>query len=136
MPQNERDIVAGRLPTEIHFHGRWIAAGAVPQGQAALEAWLQHSWQKKELQLKQFYTVGHFEGPYQMDTKLKQWHGWLILLLAFWAFYFPCLSYLLYLSPLMCFVFLALNAVLLVVCNISSGLDQLVLSLHHRHTAV
>ena len=136
MPQNERDIIAGRLPTEIHFHGRWITAGAVPQGQAELEAWLQHSWQKKEQQLKQFYRLGHFEGPYRMAAGLKEWQAWLVLLLLFWAFYFPCLFYLLYLSPPLCFVFVALNALLFVVCNISSGLDQLVLSLHRHHTAV
>lgn len=135
MPQNERDIVAGRLPTEIHFHAHCITAGAVPEGQAELEAWLQHAWQSKEQQLQQFYTRGHFEGPYQMDTGLKQWRGWLVLLLAFWALYFPCLFYLLLLSPLLCVVFAALNVVLFAVCNIGSGLDQLVLALHQHHTA-
>lgn len=136
IPQNERDIVAGRLPTEIHFHGRWITAEAVPQGQADLETWLQHSWQNKEQQLKQFYMLGQFEGPYQMETGLKQWQCRLVLLLVFWALYFPCLFYLLYLSPLLCCVFVALNAILFLVCNISSGLDQLVLSLQRHHTAM
>ena len=126
MPQNERDIAAGRLPTEIHFHGEWVPSKTLPWLPEELAAWLQQRWKRKENILRQFYAVGHFEGPYASEAKWKVWPMALGVVLA-WTLYCTGALYLLYSSALLCYGFVAFNALLFALCHLGTGLDGLVL---------
>ena len=99
MPQNERDIVNGNWPNEIHFHAEKTPLAELPTDPVELEKWLLDCWMKKESQLAEFYKNKCFNAQYMSPFKLSQAEGEMKSIMAFWLvfltymFYSLCTSY-------------------------------------------
>lgn len=56
IPQNERDILEGRFPQQVHFHVQAHSASELPPDREGVEKWCQECWERKERQLREYYT--------------------------------------------------------------------------------
>ena len=66
IPQNERDIAAGKWPNEIHFDVKMFAINELPvRDEHQMEQWLQERWRIKEELLTDFYQHHKFNHPYK-----------------------------------------------------------------------
>lgn len=61
MPQNEKDILQGNWPTEIHFRVENHLASSLPADSDQLVEWLKKKWQDKEERLEYFYSHEQFQ---------------------------------------------------------------------------
>lgn len=93
MPQNERDISAGRWPSEIHFFAEQVPFASLPTSEEGLTKWLHELWQEKELQLENFYKKKKFSSPYVGDSFVKESYSELKKVMFLWTLF--C-SYLIY----------------------------------------
>ncbi len=126
--QNEKDIAAGRWPTELHFHGHLLAPSELPMDDVGLEEWLKERWQEKERQLERFYARGQFEGPYLGDEKV--YHptivARMVVLLLFWLLLAAVFVYCLFLPIFWWYAFVLITFL----CSINyftNGMDGLIL---------
>lgn len=88
IPQNERDIVFGNWPKEIHFFSEQIPSSDIPEENSGIERWLKQIWQKKEAQLKEFYSKNRFKSSYMRPCDIVEAHGEMKMILAFWFAFF------------------------------------------------
>lgn len=66
IPQNERDIAAGRWPDEIHFDVKMFSVDELPiNDEHQMEYWLQERWKVKEDILTDFYQHNKFSHQYR-----------------------------------------------------------------------
>lgn len=56
IPQNERDILEGKFPQQVHFHVQAHNASELPPDREGVEKWCQECWERKERQLREYYT--------------------------------------------------------------------------------
>lgn len=56
IPQNERDILEGRFPQQVHFHVQAHNASELPPDREGVEKWCQECWERKERRLHEYYT--------------------------------------------------------------------------------
>ena len=68
IPQNERDILSGKWPEEIHFRIRQYSLTDLPGDDDGLKTWLNSCWAEKEGRLEQFYKEGKFN-EYSVEGK-------------------------------------------------------------------
>jgi lysocardiolipin and lysophospholipid acyltransferase len=61
MPQNERDLIQGKWPNEVHFRVENFALNSLPNSDSGLAEWLQGHWEEKEKRLEEFYRKGQFQ---------------------------------------------------------------------------
>lgn len=93
MPQNERDLVLGNWPSEIHFFSEHVMPSELPKGKKELEEWLTKTWESKEEQLKDFYSKNKFNAPYMSESELVDTHSDMKHLLGFWVMFFSWIGY-------------------------------------------
>lgn len=136
IPQNERDLLAGNWPKEIHFHGQVLNQAELPEDNAGLEKWLKARWQEKEEQLEHFYTQEQFEGPYMDDKDVysRTVVVGMVLHLTFWAILMALLTYWAYSSTLFWWYHIP-AAVILWGFTYFVDLDCLILRYHRRQRA-
>jgi lysocardiolipin and lysophospholipid acyltransferase len=58
---NEKSIITGHLPKEVHCHNKRYAASDLPSSDEELEAWLTARFNEKEAALEHFYDVNTSE---------------------------------------------------------------------------
>ena len=56
IPQNEMDILKGKFPRQVHFHVQAHSGSELPQDREGVERWCQECWERKERQLREYYT--------------------------------------------------------------------------------
>ena len=93
MPQNERDLSAGRWPSEIHFYAEQEPLMSLPSDEQGLTKWLQECWQEKEKQLESFYKNRKFSSPYVSDNLVKESYGELKKVMVMWTLFGAYLIY-------------------------------------------
>ena len=133
IPQNERDILAGRWPTEMHFHAETLADSDIPREDAGIAEWLRQVWRDKEKLLKRFYEDGHFQSPYLEQSgsnttpclRLS-----MIACLVFWLAFVVASLYVILAYHFMLWLVLGLTVFYVLVAVLGPGLDWLILQLH------
>ena len=132
MPQNERDIVNGNWPDEVHFHTERMPLGNLPTDPLDLEEWLIECWKKKETQLKKFYENNKFDSAYMSPFKMSRVDGEMVSVMVFWVFilafvvYSLCTSYFYWwYYPLWMSFYIALN-------HFTTGTDDMIVRHHLR----
>ncbi len=116
MPQNERDLAAGRWPNEIHFCAEQEPLASLPTDEEGLAKWLQARWQVKEKQLENFYKNKKFSSPYVGDALVKASHSELKKVMLTWTLFclyiiynFLTNSFYWYYFPIWTTIFLLMN---------------------------
>ena len=130
MPQNERDLVAGKLPKEIHFFAAQKSLSELPQGEEALSEWLQNCWREKESQLKEFYEKKRFSSTYMMPSEVAEARGQMKSNLMFWVLLFSWLGYSFCTSSFYWWYFPILTIFYFVLHYFIAGTDHLILKRH------
>ena len=130
MPQNERDIMAGRWPTEIHFCAEIIPPTEIPPGEGEVGDWLKQCWCQKEETLKRFYEEKKFRSPYLDETGICRIHCSLGAVLAFWSIFLTAFFYVFFTYPFMWWLMPALSLCYVAIGNMGPGLDWVVLRFH------
>ena len=132
MPQNERDIVAGNWPDEVHFHAERMPLASLPMDPQDLEKWLLECWTKKESQLERFYKKKMFSAPYMSPSKMSKADSEMKGILVFWAIFLTYVCYNLCTSyfywwyyPIWLTFYLLLNV-------LTSGTDDIIVQRHIR----
>ena len=127
MPQNERDILAGNWPTEIHFHAEHVPPSDLPGKDKGLEEWLRRCWYKKEKQLERFYANNQFDGPYSRKEERFGRVRWdMYGSLVFWGAYFLALCYgFYYYFSFLCLYLILWTVFLVAVSALTSGMENL-----------
>ena len=132
VPQNERDILAGLLPSEIHFCAETVSASDVPTTETAVTNWLKHTWQRKEETLKRFYSLSDrekaFNSPYRSETNFTRVR--LLLALVFWAVLAAGFFYVLFTYQYAVWMVFLLSVFYIAMGTLGPGFDWLVLRLH------
>jgi lysocardiolipin and lysophospholipid acyltransferase len=59
--QSELDLLAGKMPDEVHFLVERIDQQDMPRDELALKSWLENRWQRKEQVLEDFYANKAFK---------------------------------------------------------------------------
>lgn len=81
IPQSEIDLASGKMPNEVHFLIKRIAANDLPKDETNLRRWLEERWQHKEEILKQFAVKKSFSDvPWPKPSQLS-----LRIALVFWT---------------------------------------------------
>jgi len=125
MPQNERDLAAGRWPSEVHFNVKIFPVAELPiHDEQRLEQWIQDRWQRKEDSLADFYRNGKFTDKY---THLPGDHCTLHLIgvLLFWCLMNLLLFYLMTTSWLFWLLLATGTVVFLIMSRHYGGIEQL-----------
>ncbi|KAJ8672678.1 hypothetical protein QAD02_003938 [Eretmocerus hayati] len=60
VPQNELDILRGKMPDEVHIHVKRTAQTDLPKDELVLRDWLEDCWTQKNRILKEFYANKKF----------------------------------------------------------------------------
>ena len=132
MPQNERDILFGNWPTEIHIRVQNHLASNLPADGEQLEEWLKETWQRKEERLEYFYNNGKFQDRNQETvrplTTTLQMVGWLI----FWIIFHIVITLLLTASTWL-LIYGIVVLLLLLLIDRYGGFDCVELSWHSKH---
>ena len=135
MPQNERDILFGNWPTEIHIRVQNHLASNLPADVEQLEEWLKETWQRKEERLEYFYNNGKFQDRNQETvrplTTTLQMVGWLI----FWTMCHIVIALLLTTSIATWLLIygIVVLLLLLLIDRCLQGFDCVELSWHSKH---
>ncbi len=125
IPQNESDMAFGNWPSEIHFFSEQIPPSDIPTDNTELENWLTNVWEKKEHQLKEFYSKNRFNAPYMSAASIVEAYGEMKWLLGFWVVFFAWVGYSLATSYFYWW-FYALWTVFYIVFNlVSNGTDDM-----------
>lgn len=130
IPQNERDILTGQLPSEIHFHAETIPLSDTPTTDSELSQWLKQCWQKKEELLKRFYSEKTFRSPYLNETGFTRTRIALTSALVFWCAFTAVFLYILSVYQYVLWMMLLLSTFYVVLGSLGPGFDWLVLHLH------
>lgn len=125
IPQNERDIAAGRWPDEIHFDVKMFSANELPvHDEHQMEQWLQDRWRVKEDLLSDFYKNGKFRHQYSTmprdDCTLH-----LIVVLMIWSAINFFVLYLLFTSWLLWLLLITGTVMFLITSHRYNGVEQL-----------
>ena len=127
IPQNERDILSGQWPNEVHFCAETISPSEVPTTENEISEWLKRCWQEKEQVLKRFYQEKEFCSPYLQETSFSYTNCVLSLALAFWLTFLVASFYILLTYK---WILLLLSIGYFAFANLGPGLDWLILKLH------
>ena len=71
MPQNETDVILGRLPSEVHLNVRRHESLQLRKDDEALGSWLKASFRQKESSLRSFYERLKKEEQQQKEEREK-----------------------------------------------------------------
>ncbi|XP_069118487.1 lysocardiolipin acyltransferase 1-like [Argopecten irradians] len=72
IPQGEKDILKGNLPSEVHFNVNLYSDVDVPLDKDGIDKWCRSRWQEKEQKLKDYYMGDRqFAGP-TVDPAMQQ----------------------------------------------------------------
>ena len=80
VPQNEKDILQGNFPTEVHFDTQCYSYDQIPDDK---EKWCKDLWTQKEQTLKTFYTGNKTFSREQVDTSSRLTEEYVELYLLF-----------------------------------------------------
>lgn len=132
MPQNERDVLGGNWPTEIHFRVQNHLASSLPADSDQLEEWLKKAWQNKEERLEYFYSNGEFQDRNQERARPLATTLQMAGMLIFWSVFHIAIAFLL--STSYWFAVYGIAVLLLLFCiDRYGGFDCLELSWHCKH---
>lgn len=53
---NEKDVILGRLPHQVHFHVKRYPISDLPMDENGLAEWIKRRWNEKEERLREFYS--------------------------------------------------------------------------------
>ena len=133
MPQNERDIIGGNWPNEIHFLAERAPLASLPTDPQELEAWLLECWTKKESQLEHFYENKTFSAPYMSAFKMSKSDGEMRSVMAFWIVFLTYVFYSLCTSSFYWWYYPVWLTFYLLLNVLSSGTDDIIVR-HHIHS--
>ena len=132
MLQNERDILKGNWPTEIHVRVQNHPASSLPANSDQLEEWLKETWQNKEERLKYFYSNGRFQDGSQETVRPLTTTLQMAGILMFWiVFHIAIVS--LFITSVWFVIYGIAVLVLLFCIDRCGGFDRLILSWHCKH---
>ena len=132
MPQNERDMLGGNWPQEIHFHARQVPPSELPGDGGGLEEWVKQRWDEKEKQLERFYADSKFTGTYMSEEDLNRPRWQMIGILIFWVVFFLVHIYGLYYYSFVHWYYILFSVFFIAVNWFTSGTDRMVLKVHRR----
>ena len=93
MPQNEHHIAAGVWPTEIHFHAKQQSLSSLPSDEEGLSQWLKGCWERKEEELKAFYSKKQFTATYLCDDRVRESFGEMKKMMFLWTVFLLYIGY-------------------------------------------
>lgn len=125
MPQNEKDIAAGKWPTEIHFHAEQEPMTSLPSDEQGITQWLQKCWEEKEKQLKHFYSKKSFPAQYLSNSQADiVAQGEMKHIMLMWVMFFVYMSYSLATSSYYWFYFPIITTFYLVLNYATNGIQN------------
>jgi lysocardiolipin and lysophospholipid acyltransferase len=110
IPQNEKLLIRGTYPKEVHFHVQRYEISELPENTSK---WLSDLWAKKEENLRRFYTetknFNFLSNNSTRDAKAVNVPLQLFIALVFWSSFLAFIFYLLYTSTFARYYFLLSN---------------------------
>jgi len=125
IPQNERDLAAGRWPSEVHFDVKMFSVNELPiHDKHQMEQWLQERWRLKEDLLTDFYQHNKFRHKYTTVAEDKcTLH--LLAVLILWSVYNIFVLYLMFTSWLLWLLLATGTIMFFLISYYYGGVEQL-----------
>ena len=125
MPQNEKDLSAGRLPSEIHFFSEQEPLMSLPSDEQGLTKWVQELWQKKEKQLERFYKNKKFSSPYVSDSFVRESYSEMKKVILLWTLFCAYMIYNFLTNSFYWYYFPIWTTVYLLMNHATKGIDSI-----------